>query len=279
MSSMLRILFVLLLSCAAAICQEATPSSATPEASATPADQPPATPAPEASPAPATTEAAPEASASPAAAPESAPAPSPEAAPAASPEATPSADASSSPAAAPAPDASPAAEASPSPAASTDTIPLEGQAATPTGGAPLDTQDLAPPLPSAPMPDAAFTDPNAIIPDSGPVPPSMPKVAENQQSKARELITRYRDVRVQADKDPQVLAMFKKSTVAKTDEDKRAALREYYRLLFKKMIEIDSSLTVRCQGMEAAYLRRLAQERLEPTIPLNPPPTPEPLSN
>jgi hypothetical protein len=29
--------------------------------------------------------------------------------------------------------------------------------------------------------------------------------------------------------------------------------------------------------METAYLRRLAQERLEPTIPLNPPPTPEPL--
>jgi hypothetical protein len=128
------------------------------------------------------------------------------------------------------------------------------------------------------MPDAAFTDPNAIIPDSGPVPPSMPKVAENTQSKTRDLLVRYRDVRIQADKDPQVLAMYKKSTVAKTDEDKRAALREYYRLLFQKMIDIDSSLTVRCRGMEAAYLRRLAQERLEPTIPLNPPPTPEPLT-
>jgi hypothetical protein len=29
--------------------------------------------------------------------------------------------------------------------------------------------------------------------------------------------------------------------------------------------------------MEDAYIRRLAQDRLEPTIPLNPPPTPEPI--
>ncbi|MBN8711556.1 MAG: hypothetical protein J0I10_19445 [Verrucomicrobia bacterium] len=277
---MLRILFVLLLSCAAAICQEATPPSAAPEASATPAEQPASTPAPEAATAAATPEASPAATPEAAAMPEASPAASPEAAPAASPEATPSSspEATPTPEASPAPESSPAAEASPSPAAATDTIPLEGQTAAPSGGAPLDTQDLAPPLPTAPMPDAAFTDPNAIIPDSGPVPPGMPKVAENLQAKARETIVRYRDVRVQADKDPQVLAMFKKSTVAKTDEDKRAALREYYRLLFQKMIDIDNSLTARCKAMEAAYLRRLAQERLEPTIPLNPPPTPEPLS-
>lgn len=277
MSSMLRILFVLLLSCAAAICQEAATTPAAPEPTATPAEQAASTPAPESTPA-ATAEATPEAA--PAASPEATPASSPESAPAATPEPSPAASAEASPApeASPSPEASPVAEASPSPTAATDTIPLEGQATAPAGGAPLDTQDLAPALPTAPMPDAAFTDPNAIIPDSGPVPPSMPKVAENPQSKTRELIVRYREVRVQADKDPQVLAMYKKSVAATTDEDKRAALREYYRLLFKKMIEIDSSLTVRCQGMEAAYLRRLAQERLEPTIPLNPPPTPEPLT-
>ncbi|PTX93431.1 hypothetical protein DB345_17640 [Spartobacteria bacterium LR76] len=275
MSSMLRILFVLLLSCAAAICQEAATTPAAPEPTATPAEQAASTPAPESTPA-AMAEATPAASpeSAPAASPEATPASSPESAPAATPEPSPTASAEASPA----PEASPVAEASPSPTAATDTIPLEGQAAAPAGGAPLDTQDLAPALPTAPMPDAAFTDPNAIIPDSGPVPPSMPKVAENPQSKTRELIVRYREVRVQADKDPQVLAMYKKSVAATTDEDKRAALREYYRLLFKKMIEIDSSLTVRCQGMEAAYLRRLAQERLEPTIPLNPPPTPEPLT-
>jgi hypothetical protein len=55
-------------------------------------------------------------------------------------------------------------------------------------------------------------------------------------------------------------------------------MREYYRLLFKKIVAIDKSLAEKCKVMETAYLRRLAQERLEPTIPLNPPPTPEPLN-
>lgn len=158
---------------------------------------------------------------------------------------------------------------------------MEGQATAPLApseGVPLETQDLSPALPSATIPDAAFTDPNAIVPDEAPAPPSMPQAVESAQEKARELTIRYRDVRVQADKDPKVLRMYERSTEAKTDEDKRAALREYYRLLFAKMISIDKNLEERCRTMEQAYLRRLAQERLEPTIPLNPPPTPEPLS-
>jgi hypothetical protein len=148
----------------------------------------------------------------------------------------------------------------------------------PSEGIPLDTQDLSPALPSANIPDAAFTDPNAIIPDEAPAPPAMPVAVESAQEKARLLTIRYRDVRVQADKDPKVLRMFERSNEAKTDEDKRAALREYYRLLFAKMVSIDKNLEERCRIMEQAYLRRLAQERLEPTIPLNPPPTPEPLT-
>jgi len=41
---------------------------------------------------------------------------------------------------------------------------------------------------------------------------------------------------------------------------------------------VDKDLSARCDVMEKAYLARLAQMRLEPTIPLNPPPTPVPLS-
>jgi hypothetical protein len=68
------------------------------------------------------------------------------------------------------------------------------------------------------------------------------------------------------------------SKAAKSFEDERAALREYYRLLFKKMKKADKDLTARCDRLEQAYLARLAQTRVEPTIPLNPPPTPAPLS-
>ena len=65
---------------------------------------------------------------------------------------------------------------------------------------------------------------------------------------------------------------------AKSFENERAALREYYRLLFKKIKKADKDLTARCDVMERAYLARLAQSRIEPTIPLSPPPTPAPLS-
>lgn len=163
-------------------------------------------------------------------------------------------------------------EAAPSPEApSQDVIPMEGQPQPPDGvtSAPLDTTDLAP------MPDEAFIDPNALVPDE--LPPSAPAVAESAQEKARQVSIRYRTVRIEAEKDPKVLSLRQQADEAKTEEDRRAALREYYRLLFKKIVSIDKSLAERCAMVEEAYLRRLAQDRLEPTIPLNPPPTPKPL--
>jgi hypothetical protein len=181
---------------------------------------------------------------------------------------TPAPKASPSPTAVPLPEgASP--EPSPSPVASppvedADVIPMEG-------GAPLETEEA--------MPDESFTQPDAIIPDERPVgPPAVPPTFESAQEKARQLSIRYREVRVQAEKDPKVISLFEQAGQARTLEDQRAAMREYYRLLFKKIVAIDKSLAEKCKVMETAYLRRLAQERLEPTIPLNPPPTPEPLN-
>lgn len=204
--------------------------------------------------------------------PEATPTPSATPAPEAAPEATPTpADAASAPA-----EATPTPEATPSPTPAEDVIPIEGapQPSAADGGAPLDTQDIAPALP-----DAAYTDPNAIISDEPPAPPSLPAAVENLQQKERLTSIRYKEVRVQADKDPKVVNLFEQSEKASSPEAKRAALREYYRLLFTKMVAIDKSLEAKCAQMEAAYLRRLAQERIEPTIPLNPPPTPEPLGN
>jgi hypothetical protein len=181
---------------------------------------------------------------------------------------TPAPKASPSPSAVPAP-AGASAEVSPSPVASppagdADVIPMEG-------GAPLE--------PDGAMPDESFTQPDAIIPDETPAqPPAVQATFESAQEKARQLSIRYREVRVQAEKDPKVVSLFEQAGQAKTLEDQRAAMREYYRLLFKKIVAIDKSLAEKCKIMETAYLRRLAQERLEPTIPLNPPPTPEPLN-
>lgn len=145
-----------------------------------------------------------------------------------------------------------------------DIIPLPSD-----GGAPLDTQPIVPDS------DNAFVDPNAIMPD---MPPAMPAAVDNQAEKLRLETIRYSQVRTQVEKDPNVQSLKKQADQAKTDEDKRAAMREYYRLLFKKMVAIDKSLELKCKNMEDAYLRRLAQTRLEPTIPLNPPPTPEPIN-
>jgi hypothetical protein len=128
------------------------------------------------------------------------------------------------------------------------------------------------------MPDEALTQPEALIPDERPAAPPIPPTFESAQEKARQVSIRYREVRVQAEKDPKVISLLEQAERAKTLENQRAAMREYYRLLFKKIVAIDKSLEQKCKVMETAYLRRLAQERLEPTIPLNPPPTPEPLN-
>jgi hypothetical protein len=145
------------------------------------------------------------------------------------------------------------------------------------GGAPLETRAIAPTRADEAMPDEAYTQPDALVPDLAPVAPPPPVSFESAQEKARQLSIRYREVRVQAEKDPRVVSLLQQAERARTLEDQRAAMREYYRLLFKKIASIDKSLAEKCKVMETAYLRRLAQERLEPTIPLNPPPTPEPL--
>lgn len=129
------------------------------------------------------------------------------------------------------------------------------------------------------MLDDTLTDPNSFIPDATslsdtPPGPAGPSAGEQE----RRLKVRYQEVRTKVDKDPAVRSLREQARKAKTFEDERAAYREYYRLLFKKMRAADKELTERCNIMESAYLARLAQTRIEPTIPLNPPPTPVPLA-
>lgn len=135
-------------------------------------------------------------------------------------------------------------------------------------------------LPTGEIAPGDIPDPNSLFPDDfmpGDLPPPAPAVAENEFERDRKLRIRFQEVKFQALKDQAVREMKERAGRAKTDEDKRAALREHYRMLFAKMVSIDPELAERCALMEGAYIRRLAQFRVEPTIPLSPPPTPEPL--
>jgi len=180
--------------------------------------------------------------------------------------------------------ATPAAEPSASPAdnkkADEDIIPLppeSGAVETPMVSE-TEVSPVARPGSGAPLPDSAFADPNAVIPEDPAAAPGAP-VGPSAAEIERKLKVRYKEVRTEVEKDPAIRSLREQAQSAKSFEDERAALREYYRLLFKKMKKADKELAARCDIMESAYISRLAQTRVEPTIPLNPPPVPEPLGN
>lgn len=117
------------------------------------------------------------------------------------------------------------------------------------------------------------SDPNSLIPP--PVEPQQPSPvnASGNEAKQREdQKTRYYTAKTQADKEEVLASLQARAEKAKSDEAKRQALREYYDLLAKRMKKIDPSISDWIDTMHAAYLRRLEQVRVEPTIPVNTPP-------
>jgi hypothetical protein len=104
--------------------------------------------------------------------------------------------------------------------------------------------------------------------------PSPINAAGNEEKQRQEQKARYYSVKVKADKDEDLTELQGKADKAKSDEAKRQALRQYYDLLAKRMKKIDPGLADWIDTMHSAYLRRLEQVRVEPTIPVNPPPVP-----
>ena len=128
--------------------------------------------------------------------------------------------------------------------------------------------------------DKDFLDPNQLLPtDSAPAAIDPRTLAASGEEQERKVKIRYQQVRAKAELDPDVASLLAKAKTARTFEAERAAYRKYYELLFKKMKKLDSTLAKKCDLMEKTYLSRLAQSRIEPTIPLEPPPKPEPLAN
>jgi len=155
-------------------------------------------------------------------------------------------------------------------------------------------QSLNSPTPTSPKPDPSVSEAASAIVDDLPSaaqtlddlkdlmpsgdspreaydPATLAAGGEEQERKAK---IRYQQVRTQVDKDPEVASLLDKAKKARTFEGERAAYREYYRTLFRRMKKVDPTLAKKCDQMEKAYLDRMAQTRVEPTIPLEPPPKP-----
>ena len=126
--------------------------------------------------------------------------------------------------------------------------------------------------------DTDFVDPNQLVPDTEAAPDPRTLAAAGGEQE-RKLKVRYKEVRTKAEQDPEIAALREEAEKSPTFEGERAAFRAYYRALFKKIRKTDPSLAKKCDLMEKAYLDRLAQTRVEPTIPLEPPPKPELLAN
>ena len=128
--------------------------------------------------------------------------------------------------------------------------------------------------------DRDYVDPNQLMPaDGGSIPVDPRTLAAAGEEQERKIKVRYQQVRSKVEQDPEVANLLEKAKTAATFEGERAAYRRYYELLFKKMRKLDNTLSKKCDLMEKTYLARLAQTRVEPTIPLEPPPKPEPLAN
>lgn len=115
--------------------------------------------------------------------------------------------------------------------------------------------------------------------DTPPLPVDPRVLAASSEAEERRVKTSYKQARLKAEKEPAVITLLERAQSASTFEAERAAYRAYYRELFRLMRKIDSSIAKKCDLMEKTYLTRLAQTRIEPTIPLEPPPKPELLAN
>jgi hypothetical protein len=147
------------------------------------------------------------------------------------------------------------------------------------------TNPATPVDPLAPSPDSGMgspgqnpppSDPNSLIPPpTEPESPSPVNTAANEEKQRQEQKTKYYAAKVKADKEEALAGLLEKSEKAKTDEGKRQILREYYDLLARRMKKIDPSISDWIDTMHAAYLRRIEQVRIEPSVPLTPPPVPD----
>jgi hypothetical protein len=84
-----------------------------------------------------------------------------------------------------------------------------------------------------------------------------------------DLRIRFRQAQSRAAQDPVIQGAWEESRVAVTDYDKRAALKSYYQMLFKRMLALDKGIAPIVDDRQRYQLRRLEQTRIDPTDPLD----------
>jgi hypothetical protein len=81
---------------------------------------------------------------------------------------------------------------------------------------------------------------------------------------------RFREAKTKALRDAQVQAQWERSVKAKTDYEKRAALTNYYKLLYARIAKLDNTIQKLIEERQRFSLRRLEQTRIDPTVPFDP---------
>lgn len=111
------------------------------------------------------------------------------------------------------------------------------------------------------------------------VPPGIVRPADRPKSRSTlkppatsaelEARIRYRQAHSRAANEPAIQALWEESRVARTDYNKRDALRRYYTLLFDRMLRFDKTVKPLVEERRRISLRKLDQTRIEPTDPLD----------
>lgn len=81
---------------------------------------------------------------------------------------------------------------------------------------------------------------------------------------------KMRELKTKLDRDPKIASEFERANSAKTDYEKREALRSYYTMLYDRIGKADSSLKKRAQEAKERLTHRLDQTRIAPTEPVEP---------
>jgi hypothetical protein len=81
---------------------------------------------------------------------------------------------------------------------------------------------------------------------------------------------RFREAKTKALRDAQVQAQWERSVQARTDYERREALKSYYKLLYARIGKLDSSIKKLIEERQQYSLRRLEQDRIDPTVPFDP---------
>jgi hypothetical protein len=81
---------------------------------------------------------------------------------------------------------------------------------------------------------------------------------------------RFRELTTKASLDPKIAAELDKANSARTDLEKREGLKQYYTVLYGRVVKLDRSLEKRATQLKARLIHRLSQTRIDPTEPIDP---------